>query len=65
VKNASPGTRSDVGRERIQRAWLSRGLRNLFQDTVSEPIPESFLTLLEELERAEREKERDKPKGDV
>lgn len=58
--------RSEAGRERIQRAWLSRGLRDLFQDTVSEPVPDSFKTLLEELERKEREKDSgDQPKGDV
>ncbi|MGE0744659.1 MAG: NepR family anti-sigma factor [Rhodospirillales bacterium] len=58
--------RSEAGRERIQRAWLSRGLRDLFQDTVSEPVPDSFKSLLEELERKEREKDSgDQPKGDV
>lgn len=58
--------RSEAGRERIQRAWLSRGLRDLFQDTVSEPVPDAFKSLLEELERKEREKDSDdKPKGDV
>ncbi|MBN9524586.1 MAG: hypothetical protein J0H82_00205 [Alphaproteobacteria bacterium] len=34
--------------------WLSRGLRDLFQETAEEPLPDSFLKLIEELERKNR-----------
>ncbi len=34
--------------------WLSRGLRDLFQEAAEEPLPDSFLKLIEELERKNR-----------
>ena len=35
--------------------WLGRGLRQLYQGTVSEPIPDKFRTLLERLDQQEEE----------
>ena len=35
--------------------WLGRGLKKLYQDTLNDPIPDSFLNLLEELDRKDKE----------
>jgi len=36
--------------------WLSEGLRKLYDEDVGAPIPDSFVALLDQLERQEREK---------
>lgn len=37
-----------------QGDWLSQGLRDLFQETAEEPLPDSFIELIEALERKNR-----------
>jgi len=38
-----------------QQEWLRRSLKKLYEDTAQDPIPDSFVALLEELDRKERE----------
>ncbi len=35
--------------------WLSRSLKKLYDDTACDPIPDSFVQLLDELDSKERE----------
>lgn len=48
---AKPGRKS----MHDQQDWLRSSLKKLYDDTAKDPIPETFLTLLEELDRKERE----------
>lgn len=45
--------------------WLGRGLRQLYQGTVSEPIPDKFRALLDRLDQQEEEarEEADRPEA--
>ena len=38
-----------------QQEWLRRSLKKLYEDTAQDPVPDSFIELLEELDRKERE----------
>ena len=38
-----------------QQEWLRRSLKKLYEDTAQDPIPDTFIALLEELDRKERE----------
>lgn len=55
----SPPTGSPVRRATAasaeQQEWLRRSLKKLYEDTAQDPIPDSFIALLEELDRKERE----------
>ncbi len=56
---------SGKGRRGDPAEWLGRGLRRLYQDTVSEPIPDKFRALLDQLDQqgpADRDTA-EKPKG--
>lgn len=37
--------------------WLRRSLKKLYEDTAHDPVPDSFVKLLEELDRKEREQQ--------
>jgi hypothetical protein len=55
---APPGKQSPKRRAAAvpqQQEWLRRSLKKLYEDTVQDPIPDSFVELLEELDRKERE----------
>lgn len=54
-KQDSPATNPPAPERRAK--WLSEGLRKLYDDDVSAPIPDAFVNLLDQLERKEREKE--------
>jgi hypothetical protein len=41
-----------------RREWLGRSLRELYADTVKDPIPDTFRKLLDELERKDAQSEK-------
>jgi hypothetical protein len=49
---------------RPRRDWLAQGLREIYQETLDDPIPDAFKELLDELERKEQTTAEDKPPGD-
>lgn len=51
-----PESGNDNAGEIRRRDWLARGLKKLYEDTLNDPVPDSFLHLLEELDRKDKEK---------
>ena len=53
VADSAEARRPPGSEGRTQRnEWLSRGLRRLYDDTVRDPIPDTFRQLLDELDRS-------------
>ncbi|MGD9536856.1 MAG: NepR family anti-sigma factor [Alphaproteobacteria bacterium] len=50
-----PAARGVAAADEKQQEWLRRSLKKLYEDTAQDPIPDSFIELLEELDRKERE----------
>ena len=54
---SKPRSKQDDPAADRRAKWLSEGLRKLYEEDAGAPIPDSFLNLLDQLERQERKKE--------
>ena len=57
TNGSDPGMHGPAGASPERSDWLSRSLRRLYGGMLMEPIPPTFLELLDELERREEEAE--------